>query len=179
LSIGAFDLIPNAACAQDANKIYRQTPEIAEVQGVQKPEASSQRDRLLKAGERPQWIWGDNPDTRYLIRKSFNASKVAEAWLTASADNGMSVSVNGKNIGRSDAWEEGMTVNVTSALVEGKNEIVFEAWNTGGVAALVAKLGWIDAQGQVQSVVTDGSWQVAPKDRPGEQGPQENRQLRR
>lgn len=168
LSFGAFCLIPNEILAQDASKIYRQTPELADIQGVQKPEESSQRDKLLKAGERPQWIWGDNPDTRYIIRKSFNASKATEAWLTASADNGMSVSVNGKNVGRSDAWEEGMTVNVTSALVEGKNEIVFEAWNTGGVAALVAKLGWLDAQGQVQTVVTDESWQVAPKDRPGE-----------
>jgi len=154
------------------SKVYSQAPTAAPIQGAPQvavdASAGSLRDKALKEAGRPKWIWGDNPDTRYIIRKSFEVPAKAQGWLAASADNAMSITLNGKQIGQSDAWEEGLKVDVTNALVAGKNEIVFEVSNAGGVAALVAKLAWVDANGKTQAVLTDGTWQVSAKDKPNE-----------
>ena len=153
-------------------KIYSQPSIAAPIQGAPQGAVDSAgaalRDKALKEGGRPLWIWGDNENTRYVIRKSFDVSGKTQGWLAASADNGMSIVLNGKPIGQSESWEEGLQVDISNALVTGKNEIVFEVWNAGGVAALVAKLAWVDASGKVQTLQSDETWVAAPKDKPTE-----------
>lgn len=169
-------LAVDCAMAQEPSgkpgKVYSQAPVAAAIEGAPQVPADaasgSLREKALKEAGRPQWIWGDNPDTRYVIRKAFEVNGKSQAWLAASADNGMSITINGKMVGQSDSWEEGLQVDVGSALVNGKNEIVFEVTNSGGIAALVAKLAWVDSSGKVQSLLTDGTWQAAPKDKPAE-----------
>jgi hypothetical protein len=90
---------------------------------------------MLKEGGKPSWIWGENSDTQYVIRKSFDVSSKTQAWLAASADNAMAITLNGKSLGRSDSWEEGLKVEASAALVVGKNDLVFEVSNAGGIAA--------------------------------------------
>jgi putative heme-binding domain-containing protein len=157
------------------SRVYSQAPVAARVQGVTNADANegsgSLKDRALKEAGRPLWIWGDNPDTRYIVRKSFEVAGKSQAWIAASADNGMTISLNGKQIGQSDSWEEGLQSDITNALVVGKNELVFEVFNSGGIAALVAKLAWVDGDGKVQSILSDATWQVAPKDKPNETKP--------
>jgi putative heme-binding domain-containing protein len=163
-----------ALAQEPAPKVYRQAALAAPIQGVAQiaananAQGASLKDRMLKEGGRPSWIWGENPDTRYVIRKSFEVSSKTQAWLAASADNAMAVTLNGKSLGKSDAWEQGLKLDASDALVVGKNELTFEVSNTGGVAALVAKLAWVDVDGKVQTVSSDASWQVAPKDKPNE-----------
>ena len=175
LPVLAFESSLAQELAGKANKVYSQASVPAPIQGAPQVAVDSAggslRDKALKEGGRPQWIWGDNPDTRYVIRKSFEVSGKTQAWLAASADNGMSITLNGKQVGQSESWEEGLRVDVSNALSVGKNELVIEVWNTGGIAALVAKLAWIDANGKVQTLLSDGTWAAAPKDKPSETKP--------
>ena len=74
-------------------KVYSQAPSAAPIQGAPQGAIDSAsgalRDKALKEGGRPLWIWGDNENTRYVIRKSFEVSGKTQGWLAASADNGM------------------------------------------------------------------------------------------
>lgn len=161
-----------ALAQESARKVYSQAVIAAPIQGRAPTAVNSQtpggslKERMLKEGGRPSWIWGENSDTRYVIRKSFDVSSKTQAWLAASADNAMAISLNGKSLGKSDSWEEGLKLDASAALVLGKNELVFEVANAGGIAALVAKLAWLDSDGKIQTLLSDGTWQVSPKDNP-------------
>ncbi|MFM7977315.1 MAG: hypothetical protein ACKO8U_19775, partial [Pirellula sp.] len=69
-------------------KIYSQPSIAAPIQGAPQGAVDSAgaalRDKALKEGGRPLWIWGDNGNTRYVIRKSFEVSGKTQGWLAAS-----------------------------------------------------------------------------------------------
>jgi putative heme-binding domain-containing protein len=153
-------------------KIYTQGIEVASAQDAAAGDSkSSLRSKALQEGPRASWVWGDNPNARYVISKKFKNEGAVAAWIAASCDNEMVVSLNGKSLGRSDSWEEGLSLDVSKGLVAGENEVSFEVWNHGGVAALVAKLAMVDSKGGVKTLETDASWSVSPKDKPAEGKP--------
>ena len=176
----AFPFVIGAmAYAQDQSspKVYRQGVEVASVQDTATVNAaavnskSSLRSRALQEGPRASWVWGENPNGRYLISKKFKNEGTVAAWIAASCDNEMVLSLNGKSLGRSDSWEEGLSMDISKGLVAGENELNIEVWNHGGVAALVAKLAMVDSKGSVKTIETDGSWTVSPKEKPAEGKP--------
>ncbi|MFN5768327.1 MAG: c-type cytochrome [Pirellulaceae bacterium] len=150
-------------CGQEG-RLYKQAWEAAATQ-ASVPAASndSLMRKALQEGERPKWVWGDNQDERYVISKSVPGGKAQAAWISASCDNHLILSLNGKVIGSSDEWSEGVTVDVAKMLKEGENLIEVEVWNDGGPAALVVKGAMVDGQGTVSTFGTDKSWTVAPK----------------
>lgn len=153
-------------------KIFTQSIEVASAQDSTVGDAkSSLRTKALQEGPKASWVWGENPNARYVISKKFKNEGAVAAWIAASCDNEMVVSLNGKSIGRSDSWEEGLSLDVSQGLVAGENELSIEVWNHGGVAALVSKLAMVDSKGGVKTLETDTSWTVAPKDKPEERKP--------
>jgi len=152
-------------------KVYTQAVEIASSQGTLPASSTSLRDKALQEGDKPYWVWGDDSNSNYTISKKFNAPAKASAWIAASADNAMTIELNGKKLGSSDSWEEGLTVDASSALVAGENELKFEVRNEGGIAALVAKIAIIDAQGGIKTFGTDASWLAVRKDSPNASKP--------
>lgn len=149
---------------------YEQLPETAPLQATrgsgEQDSVNQLRNRALAEGPKPLWIWGEDPDVNYVIRKKMIAPTFASAWLAASCDNGMTIELNGKPIGESDAWEEGLIVDLSRVLLPGENDIVFRVRNSGGIAALVAKVAVIDSQGKITTVESGLDWQAAPQNKP-------------
>ncbi|MFN9605793.1 MAG: hypothetical protein ACK6A7_20485, partial [Planctomycetota bacterium] len=87
--------------------IYEQQPEPAPIQSsrdaAEGDNLSQLRNRSLAEGPKPLWIWGEDANTSYVIRKTFVAPSFASAWLAASCDNSMSIELNGRQIGTSDS----------------------------------------------------------------------------
>jgi putative heme-binding domain-containing protein len=94
------------------------------------------------------------------FRKIFNiASKVLKAELQASADDKMTVWINGKEVGTSGTWREPLKVNVTDKLTGwGDNILAIRAENEGGAAGLVAVLNLEEEYGKRQVFLSDGHW---------------------
>src|SRR5262245_9538870 len=60
----------------------------------------------FSAGPQPLWIWGSNPDTRYLLRGTFDAPGVTAAKVKFTSDNHVKLSLNGKEVGTCDEWQD-------------------------------------------------------------------------
>jgi putative heme-binding domain-containing protein len=157
------------------SKIYEQMPESAPVQATDNSDnqnsRNSLRDRALAEGPKPLWIWGEDPNRRYVIRKKFKVPAITSAWLAATCDNSMAIEINGQQVAVSDTWEEALIVDLSRILKPGENEIVFQVQNAGGIAGLVAKLAIIDPQGKVTTMETGEDWQAAPQNNPDTYGP--------
>jgi putative heme-binding domain-containing protein len=153
-----------------ASRIYEQMPEPAPIRASKddgdQDAVNSLKKRALSEGPKPLWIWGDNPDRRYTIRKTIQVTSIASAWLAASCDNQMSIEINGQQVAVSDAWEEGVVIDLSGVLKPGENELLFQVVNAGGIAGLVAKLAIIDPQGKIITVESNEDWLVAPKNKP-------------
>jgi putative heme-binding domain-containing protein len=113
--------------------------------------------KLLGRGARPSWIWGANPDARYQLRKGFIGAFRSGA-LRASADNHVTVRLNGQDVGSSDNWQEPLEADVSAKLVRGQNELVLEVGNEGGPSGCVFELALVGEDGKTTHVVSDGSW---------------------
>ena len=98
----------------------------------------------LNSKPKAQWIWSKSPTTNQKLwfRTSFDldSAEVKSATLYATCDNQMTMWMNGKKVGASDAWETPLKLNVNPFLVKGKNVIAIEGANEGGVAGIVLKL---------------------------------------
>lgn len=135
-------------------------PETSAAPTILSPQSS---EAWLTAAPVAKWIWSQaSPDNQKLdLRKSFDlAGKVKAARLYATCDNHMKLSINGKAVDASDAWEKPVELNVTKSLVSGKNVIAVEGRNDGGVAAFVLKLVIEMEDGKKTSIVTDQSWKI-------------------
>jgi putative heme-binding domain-containing protein len=120
-------------------------------------------DSVFVGGAVPKWIWGPDNDVKYVLRKSFDLSKIKAARLKASVDNIGTIFINGKRVAGSSEWQEPMDVDVTKELVDGRNLIEAEVENDGGVAAFVLNLV-VKLESDIYiEVVSDTSWEVAAK----------------
>ena len=120
-------------------------------------------DSVFTGGVVPQWIWGADNATNYVLRTSVDLKSVKAARLRASCDNVGTVYVNGKRVAGSSEWQEPMDADVTASLVDGSNVIEAEVENQGGAAAFVLKLAVLTSDGKLIEVVTDETWKVAAK----------------
>lgn len=168
-----IDRIDSSGAAEpraDESKVYEQMPEPAPVQAANKSASQSTRnsvrDRAIAEGPKPLWIWGEDPNRRYSIRKQFQVAEIASAWLVSTCDNSMSIGVNGQQVAISDSWEQCVIVDLSRILKPGANELLFDVQNAGGIAGLVAKLAIIDSQGKITTISTGEDWQAAPRNKP-------------
>ncbi|MCZ7639059.1 MAG: glycosyl hydrolase [Verrucomicrobia bacterium] len=98
-------------------------------------------------------------------RFSWTAGKaVSQARLLATIDNGGEVWMNGQRVADVEAWETASAADVSAWLEPGTNRIVVRAHNGGTTpnpAGVLLKLVLRTKAGDVQTVVSDGSWHSA------------------
>ncbi|MHC4874875.1 MAG: family 16 glycoside hydrolase [Planctomycetota bacterium] len=118
----------------------------------------------------PVWIWineGDEPAQKVYFRKELDSSGVASARLVATADDSMTVYLDGKKILEHGSWERLAYADISKALdldsPKKKHVLAIEAANGKSAAGLLAQIdlesGWRDAW----RVVSDGSWRASTK----------------
>ena len=115
------------------------------------------------------WIWGPKDDDEYRLTKRF-ASKAGlkRAVITASADNHLALSLNGKELAKSSNWQQPVSVDVTKELKAGDNEISAVVRNDGGPAGFSCRLVLTAADGGETVISSDGTWKAAPAGTPNE-----------
>jgi hypothetical protein len=116
--------------------------------------------------QQAQWIWwpGDTQGVaaRY-FRREFDLTTTPEsASMRITCDNGYTLYINGKVMGRDDDWKRVGQFDLATALKPGRNVINVEARNAGGDGALIAELTVRDARKDVTRIATDGKWLSAP-----------------
>jgi hypothetical protein len=153
-----------ARAAETADgKVFTQPAEIAPAVGQAVPEKTESEPPppgWVTAGPAPSWIWGDNPNQKYVVRKTFVGGTKA-ARLKASCDNVMTIRVNGKQVLSSSEWQSPSEADIQKHVQPGENVLEAEISNQGGVAAFVLKMMLTRADGKTEYIVTDDSWQIA------------------
>lgn len=137
-----------------------------------KPDADVQRVQIDPAAARPlppraKWIWNNQaaaspPGEKLTFRARINLlDPVTHAVAVATADNEVTMWVNGTKVGHSADWGKPFAEPITGALKHGSNEILVVAANAdaGGPAALKAEVRAILAGGGVTWVASDESWE--------------------
>jgi putative heme-binding domain-containing protein len=151
-SIAVLSTAVLSAAAEDATSWSQK----AEPQPVAAATPDAAEVTLPEPGNAP-WIWGPDNNTRYRLTKAFSGSGT-QAVLVATCDNQMRLLVNGKEVARSDAWEQPVAVDVTDALTDGDNELTAIVTNAGGAAGFCCRLVMTDAGGKTRIIETDESW---------------------
>ena len=128
------------------------------------------------------WIWATNTYPRQTCRfwKSFeipSSAVVVRALLRTTADNGYTLFLDGREVGRGSEWKLVTEYDLTWLLYPGTHVLGVDAFNdadTGGanVAGVILGLRIVFADGHIMEVGTDESWRIAPNN-------QSNWQLRK
>ena len=137
-----------------------------------KPDADVERVTPDPAAPRPlppraKWIWNNQaaaspPGERLAFRARINLlDPVTHAVAVSTADNEVTMWVNGTKVGHSADWGKPFVEPITGALKFGSNEILVVAANAdaGGPAALKAEVRAILAGGGVTWVASDDFWE--------------------
>lgn len=144
-------------------KLFTQKPTIAEATGQPAPAVEAAKPAANKAwvteGPAPSWIWGDDNNKKYFVRKTFTGG--TKARLKASCDNVVTVRVNGQLVLRSNEWQSATEVDVQQYVKAGENLLEAEIANEGGAAAFILKMAITGADGKVSYIVSDDSWEIA------------------
>src|ERR1035437_6573669 len=119
------------------------------------------------------WIWTTNIYPRQTCRlwKSFevpDSAPVVRALLRITADNGYTLFLDGREVGRGINWRVVTEYDVTWLLDAGRHVLAVDAFNdadTGGAnaAGVILGLRVNFADGHSFEVGTDQSWRVVPK----------------
>lgn len=118
------------------------------------------------------WVWlpegnpaKNAPSGKCYFRKVVPlpaGTQVRGATLHATADNRMTVSVNGRKIGHADGWEKLHSFELAPLLRAGDNVLAIEAENTAASpAGLIGKLVVSLDNGRELSVPVDASWKCS------------------
>jgi putative heme-binding domain-containing protein len=155
--------LPVAHSQDKEGKLFTQDPEILAVEGQAAPPAKTPADRKaspFKEGPAPSWIWGADPNTKYVVRTKF-AGGAKTATLRASCDNVMTVRLNGTKVASSSEWQKPVEIDVTKQLKAGENVLEADIANEGGPSGFILKLVLTGADGKATYVVSDDRWEVA------------------
>ncbi|HET6881346.1 MAG TPA: c-type cytochrome [Pirellulales bacterium] len=147
-----------ASLLADDHQIFTEKPQVAPTAENPTTPTPSAPD----AGPKPSWIWGGSNDRNYVLMTTFmGGSKVAR--LKASADNKMTLYLNGHRVASSDNWQTPVEVDVQKHLQPGENTLLAEVQNEGGPAGFVLKLSLAMPDGSQRYIVSDEQWQAAEK----------------
>ena len=126
--------------------------------------------------EGAQWVWAADedfmnaaPGTRF-FRGMFELApeaKILSAKLEISADNVCVIRFGHREVATKRSWERAEILDVTPYVHGGRNFIGLEVTNTAenpNPAGVIARLDVAFADGTTQTLVTDKSWRVSPKD---------------
>jgi signal transduction histidine kinase len=114
-----------------------------------------------------QWIWDTNTFDKQTCRfwKTFDIPRgvrVTSAILDITVDNGYSLFLDGREIGRGSDWRTVTRYDVTRLLSPGRHILGVEAFNDRLEAGLIFGLRVELADQTTLDLVSDGSWFVVP-----------------
>ena len=161
-------VLENSGSTQD-KKLFEQAPAIAE-SVVQPTSDDATKPAVietakgpldLKGGPTAEWVWSAQegfPDC--FLRKEFDFAKGQSGAVIATCDNVMALTINGKRLASSSAWEMPIQIDMTKHLKVGKNVFVAHVQNEGSVGGFVAKIKL--SQGKKHTfIVSDKSWEAS------------------
>ncbi|MCX6856516.1 MAG: DUF1549 domain-containing protein [Verrucomicrobia bacterium] len=128
-----------------------------------------------------QWIWGDSAKSgapaageTITLRKTLTLpAGLASASAVVTCDNEFTLYVNGRKVSKSEDWQQMEAVPLHTALTAGENTIVMIAKNAGAgpnAAGAYFEALLRLADDQMQSIVTDSSWEFHPSAPAGKEG---------
>jgi putative heme-binding domain-containing protein len=165
--VAVFGLL--VSTTSEAGETFTQPPTLAASQVRDtieaQPEAPAPDRESLTQGPPATWIWGPDPNQRYVLTQEFDGGS-KNAWLKASSDNSMTLFVNDQRVAASDEWQQPVEVDIQKHLQPGKNVLRAEVANAGGIAAFACKLALTMPDGAVRYVVSDENWNAAEKSQP-------------
>jgi signal transduction histidine kinase len=114
-----------------------------------------------------QWIWDTNTLDKQTCRfwKSFEIprhARIAGAILRITVDNGYSLYLDGREIGRGSDWRTVTEYDVTRLLNPGRHSLAVEGFNDRLEAGLIFGFNIQLADQRVIEIVSDDSWLVVP-----------------
>src|SRR5665213_2944150 len=114
-----------------------------------------------------QWIWDTNTLDKQTCRfwKSFTipaGAKVASAILRITVDNGYSLYLDGREIGRGSDWRTVTKYDVTRLVDPGRHSLGVEGFNDRLEAGLIFGLEIQLVDKRTIEIVSDNSWLVVP-----------------
>ena len=149
-------------------KVFRQAVEVQparvrqQAESSQKPAESkpAQQAAPTTGGPAPHWIWGPDPNAKYVLRREFEGGAV-RGELLATCDNVFTLYLNDKKIAEGSNWGNPVSVNLDRQIKPGTNVLEAEVANQGGPSGFLLRLamGGRDRHFD-QFVVSDDSWQV-------------------
>jgi putative heme-binding domain-containing protein len=113
-----------------------------------------------------KWIWHtetSNNQTIFLRREWNIESDVQSAKVSASADNGFKLFINGQLALEGIAWEQLETADIKTLLKAGRNQLAVQATNQGGIAAFTLQAEITNADGGKSRLITDEKWKSSAK----------------
>ncbi len=171
LGLGCWAFVsPVAGQEAPARKVYRQAVEAqtsrvreqaqTEAKPVDAKPAEPQASDKKPAGPTPLWIWGPDPNAKYVLRREFEGG-AAKADVVAACDNKFTLYLNGKKIAEGTNWNAPVRVNLDRQIKSGTNVLEAEVENQGGPSGFVLLLTLGGRDGHYSFVATDDTWQVA------------------
>lgn len=114
-----------------------------------------------------RWIWDTNTFDKQTCRlwKSFTispGSKVKHATIRITVDNGFSLFLDGREIGRGSDWRTVTEYDATLLLRPGLHVLAVEGFNDRLEAGLIFGLEIELADGRTIEIVSDDTWSVVP-----------------
>ncbi|MFM8890256.1 MAG: hypothetical protein ACKOTB_01305, partial [Planctomycetia bacterium] len=105
----------------------------------------------------PAWIWGPEATGNYRLVKRFTGP-AATAGIVTSADDAVTLFLNGEKLGQSGEWNKPLRINLTGRIRDGENELVAVVTNTNGGAGFGCRLDLVAADGSARSIASDETW---------------------
>lgn len=114
-----------------------------------------------------QWIWDTNTFDKQTCRlwRAFEipgGSTVARATLRITVDNGYTLFLDGREIGRGSDWRSVTEYDLTQLLRPGRHILAVEGFNDRLEAGLIFGLEIQLADQSILEIVSDNSWLVVP-----------------
>ena len=77
----------------------------------------------------PPWIWGPEATGTYRLVKKFTGPAV-NAGIVASADDAVTLYLNGEKLGHTATWNLPLMINLTGRIRDGENELAAVVTNS-------------------------------------------------
>ena len=110
------------------------------------------------------WIWCQNStgplDTHVCFRRRFELdSEPVIGWFAGTADDQLSMSVNGVNVAVTKRWDYPERADIRPMLRAGKNEIILDAFNHQAWGGVLGEFYIKTASGREYFLLTDKNWE--------------------
>ena len=105
----------------------------------------------------PPWIWGPEATGTYRLVKKFTGPAV-NAGIVASADDAVTLYLNGEKLGHTATWNLPLMINLTGRIRDGENELAAVVTNSNGIAGFGCRLDLAAADGTRRTIQSDETW---------------------